>query len=154
MSRTIQSQHRIRIDAPADVAFMFFTPAGEELWVEGWRPRYVHPADGATVAGMVFTTGDGAELTIWHLVDFDRARRRSRYVRTTPGSRTGFVEIACEPLDAERCEVTVRYTMTALSAEGEAALEAFTPAAFARSIDGWGERIAACLPQLRTAHIR
>ncbi len=41
MSRHIRNEHRIRIAAPADKAFMFFTPAGEELWVAGWRPHVV-----------------------------------------------------------------------------------------------------------------
>ena len=44
-------RHRITVDLPVDAAFMLFTPAGEELWVDGWAPRYVHPSDGRTEAG-------------------------------------------------------------------------------------------------------
>ena len=92
-------RHRITVDLPVDAAFMLFTPAGEELWVDGWAPRYVHPSDGRTEAGMVFSTGTGDETTFWLLADFDRERHRSRYVRCTPASRMVVVEVQCRALD-------------------------------------------------------
>ena len=153
MSRHVRSQHRIRIAAPADAAFMFFTPAGESLWVPHWQPRYLHPADGATCAGMAFTTGEGDEFTLWSVAQFDRAARRACYARTTPASRMGLVRIACDPVDQHRCEVTVEYDMTALNEQGEAALAAYEGQAFRDMIDGWGESIGARLPQLLGAHI-
>jgi len=146
--------HAIVVEAPLAQAFMFFTPAGEELWVDGWRPTYLHPADGRTEAGMVFTTGSGSDLTIWTLVDFDRERHRSRYVRCTPGSRTGFVEVRCSALDAQRTEARVSYTLTALSPEGERALQAFEGVAFAEMIDGWAREIERHLGTLLMAAIR
>lgn len=93
MPQHLHATHRIVVDAPVDRAFMFFTPAGEELWVDGWQPAYIHPRDGRTEAGMVFSTGEGAEHTVWILADFDRAAHRSRYLRCTPASRTGIVEV-------------------------------------------------------------
>ena len=157
MPRHVQSSHLIVVDMPADQCFMLFTPAGEELWVEGWRPEYIHPADGRTVAGMVFTTGagkDGEESTVWTLADFDREQRRSRYVRCTPGSRTGFVEVRCRALDGARTEVVVSYTLTALSAAGEKVLEGFEGERFAAMIDGWGAEIATQRESLLQAEIR
>ena len=150
----VSSSHRIVVDAPAAQAFMFFTPAGEELWVDHWQPHYLQPADGATCAGMVFTTGEGDERTIWCLADFDRERLRSRYVRTTPASRSGTVDIECEALGDDRTQVTVRYEMTALDPQGEASLEAYRGAAFESMIDGWARDIAARLPQLLASPIR
>ena len=32
----LHASHRIVVDGPLDQAFMWFTPAGEELWVDGW----------------------------------------------------------------------------------------------------------------------
>src|SRR5690349_1390026 len=93
----------------------FFTPAGESLWIPEWQPRYLHPVSGETEQCMVFTTGQGDEFTIWHLADFDRTARRARYVRTTPGKRTGFVEVRCRAAGAAHCEVDVSYEMTALA---------------------------------------
>lgn len=143
MPTHLHATHRIVVDAPVDRAFMFFTPAGEELWVDGWRPTYVHPRDGRTAAGMVFSTGEGAEHTLWILADFDRAAHRSRYLRCTPASRTGIVEVRCSALDDGRTEVHVSYTLTALNAAGESALEAYEGERFAAMIDGWASEIAA-----------
>jgi hypothetical protein len=154
MPRHVRSTHRIVIEAPVDRCFMFFTPAGEELWVEGWRPEYLHPADGRTEAGMVFTTGHGAEATIWLLADFDRQAHRSRYVRCTPGSRTGTVEVCCRALDEGRTEVEVGYALTALGPEGEQALEAYEGEAFGTMIEGWSREIAARRAELLAATIR
>lgn len=148
----LRTTHRIRIPAPADTAFMFFTPAGEAHWVEGWQPVYLWPASGATREGMVFTTGAGDEFTIWLLADFDRAKRRSRYVRTTPGRRAGFVEIQVEPHGPADCQVSVSYEMTALvtalaGAKGDP-LAAWRGADFAAMIDGWQTAIVCRLPEL------
>jgi len=154
MPTQTHATHAIVVEAPLAQTFMFFTPAGEELWVDGWRPTYLHPADGRTEAGMVFTTGSGSELTIWTLVDFDREQHRSRYVRCTPGSRTGFVEVSCSALDAQRTEARVSYTLTALSPEGERTLQAFEGVAFAEMIDGWAREIERHLGTLLKAAIR
>jgi hypothetical protein len=154
MTLHVRSRHSIRVAAPADIAFMFFTPAGEELWVDGWQPVYVHPADGRTCAGMVFTTGSGTHFTIWQLADFDREARRSRYVRTTPALRTGFVTVHCQALDDQHTEVHVGYELTALNAEGEASLGAYEGTAFVAMIDEWATLIAARLPELLRATIR
>lgn len=149
MPTSIACSHRLRIAAPADECFLFFTPAGEVHWAEGWVPRYVAPTHGRAQAGMVFTTGAGAEFTIWMLADFDRTARRARYARVTPALRTGFVEIACDPVSAQESEVLVTYRLTALSREGADSLDAFAPAAYARMIEGWKTAIDARLPVLR-----
>lgn len=154
MPRHLHSSHSIVVDAPVDQTFMFFTPAGEELWVNGWQPTYIHPADGHTEAGMVFTTGQNDDLTIWTLADFDRATHRSRYLRCTPASRTGLVEVHCVALDAQRTDVRVSYTLTALNAAGELALEGFEGERFAAMIDGWAQEITARRELLLAAVIR
>lgn len=149
----VHARHTFIVDAPVDQAFMYFTPAGEELWVKGWHPRYVHPSDGRTEAGMVFTTGEGDDLTIWTMTDFDRSAHRSRYVRCTPATRTGIVEVCCSALDHARTEVTVSYRLTALNAAGSQVLEDFVGERFAAMIEDWGREIAARREALLTARI-
>lgn len=154
MSHRVHASHRIVVDAPIDQAFMLFTPAGEELWVDSWKPTYVHPSDGVTESGMVFTTGQGDEFTIWTLVDFDREAHRSRYARCTPASRVSLVEVRCVAIDAARTEVSVSYILTALNALGEQALEDFKGERFAAMIDGWASKIAERRASLLAASIR
>lgn len=150
-----QVSHRIELPLPPGPCQRLFTPAGEELWIDGWAPRYLHPADGSTEAGMVFTTGEGDQFTLWTLVDFETgARRIARYCRVMPALRSDFVEILCEGQGTEHSAVTVRYTLTALTPAGERTLDDFAPAAFAARIDGWRAAIEARLPQLRAATIR
>jgi len=154
MAIRIHSSHSIVVDAPVDQAFMYFTPAGEELWVDGWQPVYVYPSDGATVEGMVFTTGAGDERTIWTLADFDRAAHRSRYVRCTPALRTSVVEVRCAALDAGRTAVQVSYTVTALNAAGEQVMQDFEGERFIAMIDEWADKIAKAHEALMSAVIR
>ena len=151
--KQLHCRHRITVEAPVARAFMFFTPAGESHWVEGWEPTYLHPADGRTEPGMVFTTGEGAEHTVWMLADFDRRTHRSRYLRCTPGSRLVVVEIACKALGADATEVEVAYTLTALTATAEPVIAAFG-AGFTAMIDGWAARIAARRERLQAAELR
>lgn len=136
---------------PIERCFRLFTPSGESLWIDDWAPRYLHPSDGRTERGMVFTTGDGDDHTIWMLADFDPERHYSRYVRTTPASRTGSVEVACTALSADETAVEVGYTLTALTDRGRQDLEQFAPEPFAQMIDGWKALIDARLPALLVA---
>lgn len=155
MPRHVRSSHRITIGLPADACQRLFTPAGEELWVEGWQPVYHHPADGRTAAGMVFSTGSGDEATWWTLVDYrTEAPRLARYVRVTPASRSGIVEVRCTPLSPMSTEVEVGYEMTAVTPQGEAALAAYEGEAFVGMIEQWRSLIEAHLPALATASIR
>ncbi len=136
-----------------DRCFRLFTPAGEALWIDDWAPRYIEPADGRTTRGMVFTTGDGDDHTVWMLVDFDPERHYSRYARVTPASRTGCVEIACTARSANETVVDVSYTLTALTDRGRKDLEQFAPASFAQMIEGWKALIDARLPALLAAEL-
>ncbi|GLU31577.1 SRPBCC family protein [Trinickia caryophylli] len=154
MSPRVHASHRIVVDAPVDKAFMFFTPAGEEWWVDGWKPAYVYPPDGRTESGMVFTTGEGDALTIWSLIDFDLEAHWSRYSRCTPASRTSIVDVRCVALDDSRTAVCVSYTVTALNAAGKAALKDFEGERFAAMIDDWADKIGKCRERLLAASIR
>jgi hypothetical protein len=144
----------IEIAAPVDQCQRFFTPAGEELWVDGWQPGYLYPPDGRTQAGMVFTTGSGVDFTLWTLAEYDTAAHHARYLRVTPASRTGFVEVRCTAVGAASTRLEVGYVLTALNAEGARVLEGFRGEAFAAMIDGCRRTIDTQLPMLPEARIR
>lgn len=145
----VRAQRELEIAAPADIVFRMFTPKGEELWIDAWRPRYIHPQDGTTIHGMVFATGDGDERTLWQMVEFDTTRHRAIYARTTPGARIGTVTVDVEAIDPLNSRARIRYDMTAL-AEGPV-LAPYLEPAFGQLIDGWGATIRARLPMLIAA---
>lgn len=154
MSKRCTATHTIRIAAPVGTCQRFFTPAGEELWVDGWRPNYQFPEDGRTEPGMVFTTGSGDDFTVWNLVDFDTQAHYARYARVTPALRAGFVEVRCTAVDAHHTDVQVTYTLTALTDQGDASLAAFQGDAYVAMIEDWKTAIDARLPDLLVATIR
>ncbi|TIO11142.1 hypothetical protein [Mesorhizobium sp.] len=137
MTSHIERSHAIVLSGPVDRVFALFTPIGETLWVDGWNPEFLHPQDGETRQGMVFRTAHGDETTLWACTDWDPLAHRVRYVRVTPDSRFGFVEVACRPTAEGRTEASIAYTFTALSTAGRSYLSELTEDAFARMIEGW-----------------
>ena len=142
----IERSHTITVPLPIARAFPLFTPKGEMEWVDGWAPDFLHPANGETQAGMVFTTAADGVTTLWACTDWSPDAHRVRYVRVTPGNRFGFVEVHCTA-EGQSTRVEVGYQFTALSPEGEAYLAELTPSAFTDMIEEWKrliiEKIAA-----------
>jgi hypothetical protein len=142
----ISREHRIVLDGTPEIVFPMFTPEGEELWVEGWAPDYLHPAGvRATSQDMVFRTRHGGEETLWSCVKWDPDAGEVRYARVTPGSRMGFVDVACRTLPQGGSEVVVRYSLTALSEAGAALLAELDQERFAAMIEGWRVKVASVL---------
>ena len=148
-AKHVHRAHEIIIDAPVADVFPLLTPAGEELWVEGWAPVYLQPRSRETRQGMVFTTGAGADLTLWSVADYDPARHAARYVRVTPASRFGYVEVACVADGAACTRVRVAYTYTALNDAGNAFIEQFTEESYRAMIDEWRGLMSAHLARRR-----
>lgn len=133
--RVVRTHHFELPMAPAE-AFHYFTPEGERAWAKGWEPRYLHPADGRTTAGMVFATGHGGEETLWTMTRHEPECGVAEYLRVTPGSRMGTVRVQCsEAVLGTR--VTVTYALTGLTPEGNATLRALDAPAYEAFISSW-----------------
>ena len=145
----IERTGRFTLPIPPAAAFPYFSAEGERRWVTGWEPVPLHaPGGDLAVAGAVFSTAVGGELTLWLVLAYDRSSYVARYVRFTPGSRLGTVTVRCAPSAggaADGTEVTVTYEMTSLSPEGAATLEAMTPEEYASSLAGWEREIRAVI---------
>ncbi|WP_445680886.1 hypothetical protein [Radicibacter daui] len=131
---------------PAD-AFKLFTAEGEKLWVPGWSPILLGPLP--QQAGLVFLTGDGAEHTIWTVIDHDPVAGRVCYSRVTPASRAGFVRVQVTPANGGS-RVAVEYDLTALDGEG-AALQSWSPEYFSGMMAEWQSRILALPAEVRAS---
>lgn len=133
----------IHLHATPDRVFPLFTPEGERLWVPGWSPRYLWPADGAAQAGMTFLTEHEDRETTWMVADFDPARR-AIYTRVTPGLSTVRVEVVCEP-HGDGTAATVRYDYVGLAPAGNASIEQMTEERYREWMGEWERAINAYL---------
>jgi hypothetical protein len=135
----------IDIDDVVGEVFPLFTPKGEEAWVEGWCPDYLHPASGETCEGMVFRTGHSSEATLWTCVLWRPDEHYVRYVRVTPASGVAVIDVSCRARSDARTAVTVSYAYTATTADGAANLAELGTERFAAMIDGWRAAISSFL---------
>ncbi len=134
--------HSFVLEMPIARAFPLFEPEGERAWAKGWNPTYLHPANGKTEQGMVFTTSHGGENTIWMLNRHERAAGIVEYARITPGSRAATVMVQCAAIDAGRTRVTVIYVFTGLSDAGNAIIRKMDDNAYREYIESWRDAIA------------
>lgn len=145
VAKRIDRSASFLLDMPPAEALSLFTPEGERAWAPGWDPRYLSPPDGRTEEGMAFTTGEGAEATLWLMTRHDVAARQVQYARVTPASRMGTVTVTCADAGPARTEVTVRYVLTALNEAGNEFLGDLDEAKYRTFIASWETAIRGCL---------
>lgn len=131
----------LRVAAPLERAFPYFTPDGERLYVPGFDPQYLHPLTGEQGEGAIFTTDHNGEDTLWMVLRFSPAEGQAEYARVTPGSRRGSVSVSLERLDQSTTQATISYDLTSTSEAGDQKLAAFTDAAFAAMLTEWEAQI-------------
>ncbi len=145
MTVTLQHVSRsatIHLSAAPERVLPLFEPIGEMRWAEGWAPRLLYPASGEACVGMVFTTQHPGEAeTTWTVATYDAARCHITYVRQTPGSRIGVIDVACAAAGEHASAATVTYTFTALGEAGNAYIAAFTEEHYAAYMAGWERAI-------------
>ena len=139
-AQRIVRTHHFELPMPAREALDYFTPEGERAWAEGWDPRYLHPRDGSTTAGMVFTTAHGGEETVWTMTRHEPDCGVAEYLRLTPGSRVGTVRVQCSDA-AAGTRVSVTYALTALTPAGNATLAELDAAEYESFIESWRSAI-------------
>jgi hypothetical protein len=108
----------LTINGPVDKVFPLFTPQGENLWIPTWKFTPIYPASGDTVRDMVFRTD---EDTLWTLAVYEPPRR-SVYVHTT-NDLLARIEVVCEPLDANHTRMKITWVFTAITEQGQVAVE-------------------------------
>lgn len=126
------------LDAPVGRVFPLFTAEGERSWAPGWEPRIL---SGAQERGSAFATTyhDGRAVT-WIVVDYRPREGRASYARLVEGSNIGLVDVNCSEGAGGGTDVSVRYTLTALSASGEAMIREFlSPEHYTQMIEEWRE---------------
>jgi hypothetical protein len=148
MCRTASTQVRsFHLDAPLARVFPLFTALGERAWAQGWEPELL---SGSEERGSVFRTVHDGRETTWIVVDYRPAAARVSYARLAQGSNIGLVDVACSAAPHGGTEVSVRYTLTGLNANGEAFVSRFLEAEhYGRMIEEWRRSISAALAGAR-----
>lgn len=144
MSNTPATQVRtFRLDAPVARVFPLFTALGERAWAQGWEPVLL---SGQEERGSVFRTVHGGRETNWIVVEYLPSEGRVSYVRLAEGSNMGLVDVQCSAAQSGGTEVSVRYTLTGLNAQGEAFVGEFlAPQHYSRMIEEWREATSKAL---------
>lgn len=144
MSKTPATQVRtFRLDAPVARVFPLFTALGERAWAQGWEPELL---SGREERGSVFRTTHGGRETTWIVVAHLPAEGHVSYARLAQGSNMGLVDVQCSAESGGGTEVSVRYTLTGLNAQGQAFVNEFLdPQHYSRMIEEWREAISKTL---------
>jgi hypothetical protein len=131
------------LNAPLARVFRMFTVLGEREWAQGWEPVLL---SGSEDRGTAFRTRSHADQeVIWIVSDFQPSKGVVSYARVVQGSNVGLVDVSCAHSHGGT-DVTVRYTLTALSADAKASVDKFLdPGQFAQMIEEWRSATAAAL---------
>lgn len=135
------------LDAPLTRVFPLFTALGEKEWAQGWKPELL---SGREERGSVFrTVRDGCETT-WIVVEYRPSEGRVSYARLAQGSNIGLVDVQCNATSSGT-EVSVRYTLTGLNAQGEAFVSRLLdPEQYGGMIEEWRTSISAALASAKS----
>ena len=132
----------VHVEASPEHVFPLFTAPGERLWVPGWDPQILTGGHGLE-RGSVWLTGNGADRTIWLVVDYDPESLHARYARITPESRAGWVEVFARPDGNGGADVEVTYQLTPLNEHGIEVLAGFDEEAYTQMMAEWEKLIRA-----------
>lgn len=124
------------LNAPLARVFPLFTALGERAWAPGWEPRIL---SGAEARGSAFiTTAHNGGTVTWIVTDYRPAEGRVSYARLAHDSNIGLVDVSCTELASGGTDVSVRYTLTAVSQAGESFVARFLAAEhYSEMIEEW-----------------
>ena len=137
MSAAPMTQVRtFHLNAPLARVFPLFTAQGERAWAPGWEPRIL---SGSEERGSAFitTAHTGATVT-WIVTDYRPTEGRVSYARLVQDSNIGMVDVICTEPAQGGTDISVRYTLTAVSAAGESFVTQFLAAQhYTTMIEEW-----------------
>jgi hypothetical protein len=132
------------LEAPRSQVFPLFTARGERDWAPGWNPEML---SGAEERGSAFRTRhEHGQETIWVVTEFRPQEGRVSYARAALGSNIGLVDVVCTESAAGGTDVSVRYTLTALSESGRIFVSKFLDTEhYSQMIEQWRAATAEAL---------
>ena len=133
---TVIRSGAFELDITPRDALLLFTAPGERLWIREWDPLILN-GDGFA-RGTVFLTTSHEHVTYWVVSDFDRERRHAKYIRVTPESDMGTVDVTVTANESGGSTVNVTYQLTGLTPAGNQKLqESFSRSDYATMMQRW-----------------
>jgi len=134
------------LDAPPSKVFPLFTAHGERTWAPGWDPEVLSGAEER--ASAFRTRNQQGRETIWIVTEYRPEEGQVSYARAALGSNIGLVDVTCTQSPAGGTDVSVRYTLTALSESGREFVSKFLePEQYSQMIDEWRAATSNALAQ-------
>jgi hypothetical protein len=127
----------LTINAAPSVVHALICPVKEAEWLESWDYELIFSQSGFAEYGCVFTSQSAGEETIWLITKRDDDRCETEFARITPGSRVAVVTVRIEDGGQQTSRVLISYTITALSAAGNAFIDSFTEENFVKDMQFW-----------------
>lgn len=136
VSRTY-TQHLV---GTPEAVFPLLCPVRETDWIEGWNPIAVVSDTGVAEADCVFTTPVSPSDAIWYITRHEPQSRFVELLKVTPSVTACRLTIQLIPAPGG-CTAQVTYTHTSLGADGDAFVETFTEAHYAKFMQDWETRL-------------
>jgi hypothetical protein len=105
------------VDTPLAKVFPLFGADREQVWSQGWKPRFIYPSPTEDVPGAVFRVNHGHHKSVWVNTAFDEPAGHVQYVYFISDVLVTLIDIHLTQLDGQRTQVQVVYERTALSAD-------------------------------------
>lgn len=117
--------------------FPLFGPIREMEWAEGWNPEIMYRSSPNVLVEehMIFQTDGHGEKYTWVITQYQPDMHRIEYTVSTT-ERIWFINVQCKA-SPEKTEVTVSYTYTGLTSEGNIKNEQALKRMFAHSLKDW-----------------
>jgi hypothetical protein len=124
------------LNAPRERVFPLFTAEGERAWAPGWEPKIL---SGSRERGSAFiTTAHNGSTVTWIVTDYRPAAGRVSYARLVHDSNIGIVDVVCTEPAGGGTDISVRYTLTAVSEAGRSFVAQFlSDPHYTTMIDEW-----------------
>ena len=157
-AKRVSRQYVQTINAAPSEVHALICPVKEAEWLEGWDYDLIYSQSGVAEYGCVFTSQSAGEETIWLITKRDDVTCETEFARVTPGSRVALVAVRISDGGNQTSRVHISYTITALSAAGNAFVDNFTQENFVKDMQFWEAtmnhylKTGKALPQSDTEH--
>ena len=148
---------KMNIKGPVEKVFPLFDPVNESKWIPEWQIQVVYQEEEGVISeGMVFLTDTGeseglwndlefqeasSKARIWNILAFDLSQHFVKYQYVWPGKVLVQVEVSCEETATQNTEVTMTYSLTALSESGNTMVQQWSTESMKSRLTGWEKAV-------------